>query len=74
MKQLYGSFAETAIVQSKELFLSEYGEIVENGTTVNKGISNWRGSAFNYFKQPESELWDTTNVSGVQKRIARLTG
>ena len=74
MKQLYGSFAEKAIVQSKELFLSEYGEIVENGITVNKGISNWRGSGFNYFNQPVSELWDTTNVSGVQKRIARLTG
>lgn len=74
MKELYGSYAEQTIVNSKEKFLSEYGEIEKNGKILNKGISNWRGSAFNYFNQPASELWNTNNVAGVQKRIARLTG
>lgn len=75
MKHLYGTYAEQAIVNSKETFLSEYGEISnEHGEITNKGISNWRGSAFNYFKQKPKNLWDTTNVAGVQKRIARLAG
>ncbi len=75
MKQLYGDYAEQAIVNSKELFLAEYGEIVnKKGKILNKGISNWRGSAFNYFDQEEVDLWDTKNVAGVQKRIARLAG
>ena len=75
MKQLYGSYSEQAVINSKEIFLSEYGEIVnKNGKTINKGISNWRGSAFNYFKQPVGKLWNTNNVAGVQKRIARLAG
>ena len=75
MKELYGSFAEQAVVDAKEKFLAEYGEIVdENGVIINRGISNWRGSAFNYFNQKPAELWDTNNVAGVQKRIARLAG
>ncbi len=75
MKQLYGTYAEQAILGSKETFLSEYGEITdENGKIINKGISNWRGSAFNYFSQKPEDLWDTTNVAGAQKRIARLAG
>lgn len=75
MKQLYGTYAERAILESKETFLSEYGEITDkNGKIINKGISNWRGSAFNYFDQKPEDLWDTTNVAGVQKRIARLAG
>lgn len=75
MKQLYGAHAEQAILESKEIFLSEYGEITAiNGEIINKGISNWRGSAFNYFNQKPEDLWDTTNVAGVQKRIARLAG
>jgi hypothetical protein len=63
MKQLYGNFADNAILQAKQSFLKDYDV-----------TSRQRGSAFNYFHQPESELWDTDNVSGVQKRIARLTG
>ncbi|NQU52328.1 MAG: hypothetical protein HQ522_07285 [Bacteroidetes bacterium] len=75
MKELYGSYAEKAIVNSKEIFLSEYGEITEtDGKIINKGISNWRGSAFNYYKQESEDLWNTTNIAGVQKRIARLAG
>lgn len=75
MKELYGSFAEQAVVDAKTKFLAEYGEIVdENDVTLNRGISNWRGSAFNYFNQEPANLWDTDNVAGVQKRIARLAG
>lgn len=75
MKELYGDFADQAVVESKRLFLSEYGELTDSeGQLINKGISNWRGSAFNYFKQLPTDLWDTENVAGTQKRIARLCG
>ena len=63
MKQLYGDYANEAILHSKENFLKDY-EIT----------SRQRGSAFNYYKQPASEIWDTGNVAGVEKRIARLSG
>ena len=75
MKQLYGSFASRAVVNAKEIFLWEYGETTDiNNNILNKGISNWRGTAFNYFKQPPENLWNTENVAGVQKRVARLCG
>ncbi len=75
MKQLYGKSADLVVVQSKQKFLAEYGEVVDaNGTVLNRGISNWRGTAFNYYKQPVANLWNTDNVSGVQKRVARLAG
>ncbi len=63
MKQLYGDYASEAILHSKENFLKDYDI-----------TSRQRGSAFNYYKQPASEIWDTGNVSGVEKRIARLSG
>jgi len=63
MKQLYGSYADKAVLLSKQAFLKDYDI-----------TSRQRGSAFNYFRQPESELWNTENVAGVQKRIARLIG
>jgi hypothetical protein len=63
MKQLYGDYASEAILHSKENFLKDYDI-----------TSSQRGSAFNYYKQPASEIWDTGNVSGVEKRIARLSG
>ena len=63
MKTLYGISADEIILSNKEAFLKEYKE-----------ISAGRGLGYNYHKQPNSELWDTTNVSGVQKRIARLLG
>lgn len=62
MKELYGSFAEEAILFSKENFLKDYPV-----------TSSQRGCGFNY-NLPEEDLWNTSNVSGVQKRIARLTG
>lgn len=75
MKELYGEFSAEAVVQAKEVFLSEYGEKLDaDGNSKEKGISNWRGSAFNYFKQKPKDLWDTENVAGAQKRIARLCG
>ncbi|HKI88203.1 MAG TPA: hypothetical protein VKA38_04190 [Draconibacterium sp.] len=62
MKELYGSFADEAVLFSKESFLKDYPV-----------TSSQRGCGFNY-NLPEEDLWNTTNVSGVQKRIARLTG
>lgn len=75
MKQLYGNYAGQAVVNAKQVLLSEYGELKNpDGSSKNKGISNWRGSAFNYFEQPPEKLWNTENVAGAQKRIARLCG
>ncbi|WP_163323515.1 hypothetical protein [Draconibacterium mangrovi] len=78
MKQLYGAYSGQAVIDAKQKFLSEYGEIVkvQNGVKElkNKGISNWRGSAVNYLNQKSAQLWNTNNVAGAQKRIARLCG
>jgi hypothetical protein len=75
MKELYGEYADKSVIKAKEVFLSEYGELSDDdGMLTNKGISNWRGSAFNYFEQQAEDLWDTKNVAGAQKRIARLCG
>jgi len=63
MKALYGSASDEIILNNKEVFLKEY-----------KDISAERGLGYNYYTQPDSELWDTSNISGVQKRIARLLG
>ncbi|MDX2361905.1 MAG: hypothetical protein QNK23_13935 [Crocinitomicaceae bacterium] len=61
MKQLYGIGADLAIIDSKEQFLQEYVE-----------ISGGRAKGMNCgFEQP---YWDTDNISGAQKRIARLVG
>lgn len=74
MKQLYGKYATTAAIEARERFLSEYGDIYETGILRNRGIGNWRGSAFNYFMQAAENLWDTSNVSGIEKRLALLAG
>ena len=63
MKQLNGNYADKAVLQSKQSFLRDYDV-----------TSRERGSAFNYYRQPAEMLWDTENVAGVEKRIARLTG
>lgn len=63
MKELYGSFTSEMVLKSKETFLREYVT-----------LSSERGLGFNYYHQPVSELWDTGNVSGVEKRVARLSG
>lgn len=63
MKALYGSATDEIVLANKEEFLNDY-----------IAISSERGAAFNYFNQKEENLWDTDNISGVQKRIARLLG
>lgn len=63
MKQLYGTYTDKAVIKTKERFLQEYGII---------GCE--RGLSFNYYKQLPEDLWDTTNVSAFQKRIALLSG
>lgn len=63
MSSIYGSASTELIVTAKQSFLNDYVNISSN-----------RGGAFNYYKQPASELWDTDNVSGSEQRIARLVG
>jgi len=63
MKELYGTAHNEIVLTNKKAFLKDY-----------VAISSARGSAFNYYKQPESNLWDTDNISGFQKRISRLVG
>lgn len=63
MKALFGTATEEIVLTNKKEFLNDY-----------IAISSERGSAFNYCEQPQNNLWDTDNISGVQKRIARLVG
>ena len=61
MKMIYGEKnARYQILKAKTRFVEDYKEI---------GCE--RGLGYNYCGP---EVWDTENVSGVQKRIARLTG
>ncbi len=62
MKELYGNSVDEIVLRDKEDFLKDY-----------EVISKTRGSGYNY-NAPVGDLWNTTNVSGVQKRIARLLG
>jgi len=62
MKQLYGSDATQAVIATKELFLKSYD-----------GLGTERGAAFNFCKQ-KNTLWNSLNVSTVEKRLALLTG
>ncbi|MBQ0734504.1 hypothetical protein [Aquimarina celericrescens] len=63
MKTLYGDSTDEVVLRNKEAFLRDY-----------KIISSERGNAFNYYKQPLPNLWNTDNISGTQKRLARLLG
>jgi len=63
MKQLYGSYTDQAVIETKERFLKQYGM-----------IGYERALSFNYFKQAPEDLWDTNNVSAFQRRIALLSG
>lgn len=63
MNELYGVYSEQVVLQTKEAFLKDYNQ-----------TSQKRGSAFNYYRQAKENLWNTDNVSGVQKRISRLVG
>jgi len=62
MKALYGKSADEVVLKNKEVFLSEYKE-----------ISSARGLGYNY-TETDDNLWTTNNISGAQKRIARLLG
>ncbi|MCB0628416.1 MAG: hypothetical protein R2824_18860 [Saprospiraceae bacterium] len=49
------------VVEDKSRFLSQYADISRN-----------RGRAFNYLDQ--DQIWNTDNVSGVEKRVSGLMG
>jgi len=55
--------ADEITLNSKSEFLKDY-----------VAISSERGCAFNYYKQPVENLWNTNNISGFQKRVSRLLG
>ena len=61
MNVLYGKTAPEIALKNKQEFLKDY-----------LSISTERGSAFNYYKQPEENLWDTNNISGFQKRASTI--
>jgi len=63
MKQLYGANTQEEVIKSKQVLLQHY-----------EMIGCERPLSFNYYKQPETNLWDTGNVSSFQKRIALLSG
>jgi hypothetical protein len=63
MKSLYGASSDEIVLQNKSDFLINYDT-----------ISSKRGSGFNYFNQPVSNLWNTFNVTGLENRIAGLLG
>lgn len=63
MKSLYGKSTDEIVLSNKENFLKEY-----------KSLSKDRGLGYNYTLSSDKDVWDTGNVSGVQKRIARLLG
>ncbi|MGG7468859.1 hypothetical protein ACVVIH_07905 [Chryseobacterium arthrosphaerae] len=63
MKSLYGKSTDEIVLSNKENFLKEY-----------ISLSKDRGLGYNYTLIGESDIWNTGNISGVQKRIARLLG
>ncbi|UKB81174.1 hypothetical protein [Chryseobacterium sp. MEBOG07] len=63
MKSLYGKSADEIVLSNKETFLKEY-----------TSLSKDRGLGYNYTLIGDSDIWNTNNISGAQKRIARLLG
>ncbi|MGI9650988.1 hypothetical protein [Chryseobacterium sp. RLHN22] len=63
MKSLYGNSADEIVLSNKESFLNEY-----------QSLSKDRGLGYNYTLFSDSDIWNTNNISGAQKRIARLLG
>lgn len=63
MKSLYGKSADEIVLSNKENFLNEY-----------TSLSKDRGLAYNYTSFSDADIWNTNNISGAQKRIARLLG
>ena len=62
-KTIYGNTTDQVVLRDKENFLKDY-----------KVVSKDRGNAFDYYKQPIANLWNTNNISGAEKRISRLIG
>jgi len=63
MKSLYGNSADEIVLSNKESFLNEY-----------QSLSKDRGLGYNYTLFSDSDIWNTSNISGAQKRISRLLG
>lgn len=63
MKSLYGNSADEIVLSNKESFLNEY-----------TSLSKDRGLGYNYTLFSNTDIWNTSNISGAQKRIARLLG
>lgn len=63
MKSLYGKSTDEIVLSNKENFLKEY-----------PSLSKDRGLGYNYTLFADADVWNTTNISGAQKRIARLLG
>lgn len=63
MKSLYGKSADEIVLSNKENFLNEY-----------QSLSKDRGVGYDYTLTSDSNIWNTNNISGAQKRIARLLG
>lgn len=63
MKKIYGSFADEAVIKTKEGFLKNYAK-----------SSYERSRSFNYYQQKPKNLWDTPNISALQKRLYLLLG
>lgn len=63
MKKIYGSGVNQQVLDTKAHFLKEYGS-----------FSSSRATATNYYRQPIENLWDTTNTSGFERRVALLAG
>lgn len=63
MKSLYGKSTDEIVLSNKENFLKEYQSLSKN-----------RGLGYNYTSFSDGDIWNTENISGAQKRIARLLG
>ncbi|MCH7400365.1 hypothetical protein ACFOUP_07735 [Belliella kenyensis] len=63
MKNIYGDSSEEIVNANKQSFLENYDH-----------ISSRRAGAFFYYKQSADNLWNSTNVSGLENRIAGLLG
>ncbi len=61
LRATLGRAAGKKLLEDKIAFLSDYID-----------ISNYRGKSFDYADR--EQVWDTTNVEGLKKRICRLTG
>ncbi|MFD2036115.1 hypothetical protein ACFSKL_15035 [Belliella marina] len=63
MKSIYGKASEEIVHNNKRSFLGNYDL-----------MSSTRATAFNYYKQSIGNIWNCTNVSGLENRIAGLLG